>query len=151
MVEALKEARKAEKMGEVPVGAVVVYRGSVVARGYNEKESKGDPTAHAEMIAIKRASKRLGTWRLSETTLYVTLEPCLMCMGAILQARVPRLVFAAFDPKAGACGSIYDLSGDRRLNHRIKVASGVMEQEAGGLLRDFFSRLRKKTARDDFA
>ncbi len=144
MAEALKEAAKARKNGDVPVGAVVVCAGAVVARGRNEKEYRADPTAHAEIMAIRRASKRLGAWRLSGATLYVTLEPCLMCMGALIQARVSRLVFAAFDPKAGACGSLYDLSADRRLNHRIKVTSGVLEKEASGMLSDFFKGLRMR-------
>ncbi len=142
MKEALREAMKAERLGEVPVGAVVVHEGRIIARGYNKRESMNDPTAHAEIIAIKKASRRLKNWRLSGTTLYVTLEPCLMCMGAILQARIPRLVFASFDPKAGACGSLYDLSQDRRLNHRIEVCSGICDDEAGRLLREFFVKVR---------
>lgn len=144
MAEAMKEARKARRRGEVPVGAVVVRDGEVVARGYNNKESGLDPTSHAEITAIRRAARKLGSWRLARTTLYVTLEPCLMCMGAIIQARIPRLVFAAFDPKAGACGSLYDVSDDRRLNHRVRVASGVAEGEAGAILSEFFSELRSR-------
>ncbi|MBI5561028.1 MAG: nucleoside deaminase [Deltaproteobacteria bacterium] len=146
MAEALKEALKAAKTGEVPVGAVIVREGGVIARGYNKKESSLDPTSHAEIIAIRRASRKIKNWRLERATLYVTLEPCLMCMGALVQARVERLVFASFDPKAGACGSLYDISGDERLNHRIKVASGVMEKEATELLKGFFSGLRKGKA-----
>lgn len=144
MAEAVKEARKALKRGEVPVGAVIVRSGEVIARGYNRKETSGDPTSHAEIVAIRRAARALGSWRLASTTLYVTLEPCLMCMGAILQARIPHLVFAAMDPKAGACGSLYDVSDDRRLNHRVRVTSGVGAEEAGELLKGFFSDLRKK-------
>ncbi len=144
MAEAVKEARKALKKNEVPVGAVIVHGGEVIARGHNTKESRADPTAHAEMSAIRRAAKRLNSWRLGGTTLYVTLEPCLMCMGAIIQARIPRLVFASLDPKAGACGSVYDVSNDARLNHRVKVFSGVEEAGAGELLRDFFRMLRGK-------
>lgn len=143
MAEALREARKAEKKGEVPVGAVVVHKGAIVARGHNVKETGVDPTAHAEIVALRKASRKLNAWRLSGTTLYVTLEPCIMCMGAMVQARVERLVFACFDPKAGACGSLYDISADKRLNHRIKVTSGVGETEAGELLKGFFSKLRK--------
>lgn len=139
---ALKEARKAAKRLEVPVGAVIVHEGSVVSRGFNKRETGADPTAHAEMIAIRAASKRLGSWRLSGTTLYVTLEPCLMCMGAIIQARVWRLVFGAFDPKAGACGSLYDISSDKRLNHRVHVTSGVFDVESEALLKSFFADLR---------
>lgn len=145
---ALREARKAAKRLEVPVGAVIVHEGLVVSRGFNKRETGADPTGHAEMLAIRAASKRLGSWRLSGTTLYVTLEPCLMCMGAIIQARVGRLVFGAFDPKAGACGSLYDLSSDKRLNHRVHVTSGVFDAESEALLKSFFAdlRARKKEA-----
>lgn len=144
---ALKEARKAAKRLEVPVGAVIVHKGHdglVVSRGFNKRETGIDPTAHAEMLAIRAASKRLGSWRLSGATLYVTLEPCLMCMGAIIQARVERLVFGAFDPKAGACGSLYDLSTDKRLNHRVHVTSGVCDRESEALLKSFFAELRAR-------
>jgi len=144
MAEALAEAEKARAVGEVPVGAVLVRGGRVISRGFNMKESTPDPTLHAEIVAITRAARTLSAWRLEETTLYVTLEPCLMCMGALIQARVPRLVFGAHDPKAGACGSVFDFSRDRRLNHRIDVTSGVLGKEAEGLLKDFFLRLRKK-------
>lgn len=142
MAGALKEARKAAKKGEVPVGAVIVRSGGVLARGHNRRETALDPTEHAEMMAIRSASRKLGSWRLTGCTLYVTLEPCLMCMGALLQARVARLVFAAFDPKAGACGSLYNLSDDSRLNHRVHVTAGVMEPEASAELKDFFKGLR---------
>lgn len=148
MSEALKEAEKARKKGEVPIGAVLVREGSVIARGCNKKESASDPTAHAEIIAIKSASKKMKSWRLTGTTLYVTLEPCLMCMGAIIQGRIPRLVFAADDPKAGACGSVYDVSADARLNHMVHVVKGVMEKEAGELLTAFFKGLREKRKRE---
>lgn len=144
MAAALKEAEKAAKKGEVPVGAVIVRGGAVISRGYNKKEFGIDPSAHAEMIAIRKAAKKLGSWRLEHATLYVTLEPCLMCMGAIIQARVPRLVFGAFDPKAGACGSLYDVSNDRRLNHRVEVESGVCGPESSILLKDFFALLRRR-------
>ena len=144
MAEAIKEARKAFKKEEVPVGAVLVRAGEVIARGHNTKESGADPTLHAEMSAIRRAAKKVNSWRLGNATLYVTLEPCLMCMGAVLQARIPRLVFASFDPKAGACGSVYDLSSDARLNHSVKVFSGVGDAEAGELLKGFFRTLRKR-------
>lgn len=142
MGEALKEAKKALKKGEVPIGAVLVVEGKVVARGRNERETKHDPSAHAELIAIRKASRKLGSWRLSGATLYVTLEPCLMCIGAIVLARIDRLVFGAFDPKAGAVGSLYDISKDKRLNHRVEVTTGVMGEESGRLLKDFFSDLR---------
>ncbi len=144
MNEAMKEAKKALRRDEVPVGAILVRAGTVLARGHNRKESRNDPTAHAEIDVLRKASGKAGTWRLAGTTLYVTLEPCLMCMGAALHARVDRIVFAAFDPKAGACGSLYDLSKDPRLNHRIETTSGVKAEAAGRLLREFFSDLRKR-------
>ncbi|MBI2413356.1 MAG: nucleoside deaminase [Deltaproteobacteria bacterium] len=144
MGEALKDARKALKKGEVPIGAVLVVEGKVVSRGHNERETKHDPSAHAELIAIRKASRKLGSWRLSGATLYVTLEPCLMCIGAIVLARIDRLVFGAFDPKAGAVGSLYDVSKDKRLNHRVEVTTGVMGEESGRLLKGFFSDLRAK-------
>lgn len=144
MLEALREARKAASRNEVPVGAIITHNGVIISRGHNRREEEADPTSHAELTAIKKAARRLKTWRLSDTTLFVTLEPCIMCMGAILQARIPRLVFASFDPKAGACGSVYDLSGDRRLNHRVRVSSGVAETEAKELLKEFFKDLRAR-------
>lgn len=144
MDAAIKEALKAEKIGEVPVGAVIVHKGKIVSRGYNKRESANDPSAHAEMIAIRSASKKLKSWRLVDTILYVTLEPCLMCMGAIIQARIPRLVFASFDPKAGACGSIYDVSNDKRLNHRVEVKTGIRDAESKALLKNFFKALRER-------
>ncbi len=142
MALALKEASKAAAKGEVPVGAVIVHEGRVIARGHNRRELAKDPAAHAEFLAIRAAARKLGRWRLSGTTLYVTLEPCLMCMGAVILARIPRLVFGAFDPKAGACGSLYDISGDTRLNHRVRVTSGVLGQESQEALRAFFAALR---------
>lgn len=142
MAEALKEAKKALSKAEVPVGAVIVRDNRIIARGHNMKEAGSDPTHHAEVAAIKAAAKKLKSWRVSGSTLYVTLEPCLMCMGAIIQARIPRLVFAAFDPKAGACGSLYDVSSDRRLNHRIHLTTGVKSAESEELLKDFFRKLR---------
>lgn len=144
MVEAFEEAEKALAAGEVPIGAVVVKDGRVIGKGHNLKESTGDPTAHAEMIALREASRKVGTWRLSGTTLYTTLEPCPMCMGAILQARVSRLVFASYDPRWGACGSLYDLSRDERLNHRIEVAAGIESRRSESMLKSFFQRLRVK-------
>ncbi|MBI5328918.1 MAG: tRNA adenosine(34) deaminase TadA [Deltaproteobacteria bacterium] len=143
MIEALKEAQKAVKKGEVPIGAVIVCDDKIIARGHNLKESAADPTSHAEIIAIRKASKKLGKWRLLNATIYVTLEPCLMCMGALIQARVSRLVFGSYDPKAGACGSVYDVSNDKRLNHRIAVTTGVMAGECEKILKDFFRDLRR--------
>ncbi|MBI3754992.1 MAG: nucleoside deaminase [Deltaproteobacteria bacterium] len=143
MEEALREAEKAAQKGEVPIGAVIVSDDKIIARGHNLKETSADPTAHAEIIAIKKASNKLGEWRLLNSTIYVTLEPCLMCMGALIQARVSRLVFGVYDPKAGACGSVYDVSNDKRLNHRIEVTSDVMAGECEKILKDFFKDLRK--------
>ena len=144
MKEALKEAQKAAQKGEVPIGAVIVSDNKIIARGHNLKETAADATNHAEIIAIKRASKKLGRWRLTDSTIYVTLEPCLMCMGALIQARIERLVFGCYDPKTGACGSLYNLSHDKRLNHRIQVTEGVMAGECGKILKGFFNGLRNK-------
>ncbi|KGM02746.1 cytidine deaminase [Cellulomonas cellasea DSM 20118] len=137
---ALDEARAALATGDVPVGAVVVGPGgAVVGTGRNAREAAGDPTAHAEVLALRAASVTLGRWRLDDCTLVVTLEPCLMCAGATVLARVPRLVLGAWDPKAGACGSQWDVVRDRRLNHRVEVVGGVREDECGAVLRDFFA------------
>src|SRR5574340_1069698 len=138
MREALSLAREAGERGEVPVGAVAVFEGHVVGRGANARESARDPTAHAELLAIQDAARTLGRWRLTGTTLVVTLEPCAMCAGAMVLARIDRLVYGASDPKAGAVGSLMDLSADPRLNHRFPVERGVLADEASGLLRDFF-------------
>lgn len=140
MTAALDEARAASSTGDVPVGAVVVGPdGAVVGRGRNRREEAGDPTAHAEVIALREAAAALGRWRLDDCTLVVTLEPCLMCAGATVLARVPRLVLGAWDPKAGACGSQWDVVRDRRLNHRVEVVGGVREEECGAVLREFFA------------
>lgn len=142
MQAALDEARAAQLCGEVPIGAVVVLNGEIIGRGHNRRETGEDPTAHAEMLAIRQAAESIGHWRLLETTLYVTLEPCVMCMGAIILARIPRLVFACRDPRAGACGSIYDFSQDERFNHRVMVTEGVLGAACGELLSGFFKELR---------
>ncbi|CAN5171555.1 tRNA adenosine(34) deaminase TadA [soil metagenome] len=143
MTVAIDEARAALGSGDVPVGAVVVGPdGAVVGRGHNARERDHDPTAHAEVVALRAASVRLGRWRLDDCTLVVTLEPCLMCAGATVLARVPRLVLGAWDPKAGACGSQWDVVRDRRLNHRVEVVGGVLEDECGALLRAFFEERR---------
>jgi tRNA(adenine34) deaminase len=139
---ALDEARLAFAKGEIPVGAVAVYQEQVIARGHNSKESERDPTGHAEMIALRNAARALGGWRLLDVTLYCTLEPCPMCAGAMIQARLPRLVYALDDPKTGAAGSIVDLLHHPRLNHHVQVTRGVMAAEIGALLDDFFSSLR---------
>lgn len=143
MRRALDEARRAVATGDVPVGAVVVGPdGAVVGRGRNAREATGDPTAHAEVLALREAAATLGRWRLDDCRLVVTLEPCAMCAGAIVLARVPRLVIGAWDPKAGAAGSVHDLVRDRRLNHRVEVQGGVLEDECGALLREFFEAQR---------
>ncbi|MFI5402612.1 MAG: tRNA adenosine(34) deaminase TadA, partial [Planctomycetota bacterium] len=138
MRAALREAEEAARRDEVPVGAVVVHGGRIVGRGHNQREMLKDPTAHAEMIAITQAAAALEGWRLEGTTLYVTLEPCLMCSGAIVNARIPRVVFGAPDPRAGACGSVYQVGLDARLNHRFDVTAGVLGAECAALLADFF-------------
>jgi tRNA(adenine34) deaminase len=145
MRAALKEARASLERDEVPVGCVIVHDGTIVGRGHNQVEALQDATAHAEVLAIGAASNALGSWRLSDCTLYVTLEPCAMCAGAIVLARLGRLVYGAADPKAGACGSVLDVIGERRLNNRVPVTAGVLEGECGELLRQFF-RTRRKAA-----
>ena len=141
---ALAEAREAAAEDEVPVGAVAVFDGKVVGVGRNARERTADPLAHAEMLALAGAARTLGRWRLSGVTLYVTLEPCAMCAGAIVNARVDRLVYGAKDPKAGAVESLYEICTDPRLNHRLEVRGGVLAEEAGGILRDFFRKKREK-------
>ena len=143
MREALAEAEKAQAKGEVPIGAVLVKDGEVIASGHNLKETLQDPTAHAEMIAIREAAGKLRSWRLDDADLYVTIEPCPMCMGAMLQARVRRVIFGAFEPKAGAAGSTVDLSVIRQFNHRIEVIDGVLEEECRRLMQEFFQERRK--------
>ena len=143
MREALREAELAAADGEVPVGAILVHEHTIVAKGRNTRERNQDPMAHAELIVIREAAEQLQSWRLTGTTMYVTLEPCLMCAGAMLQARIPRLVFSTWDPKAGACGSLFTLHEDPRLNHQIAVTSGVLDNESRDLLQRFFQRLRQ--------
>jgi len=143
MRAALAEARKGFSEDEVPVGAVVVVDGKIVARAHNLRESLIDPTAHAEILAIKKAAKKLGGWRLNRATLYTTLEPCPMCAGAIVHARVKELVYGADDPKAGACGSIMNIVSSGHLNHRVKVRSGVLKKESSEILKRFFRKLRR--------
>ena len=142
MHAAIEHARSAIEHADVPVGAVVVLAGDVVAAGRNERELRGDPTAHAEMLALRSAAEVLGSWRLLDTTLYVTLEPCAMCAGAIVLARVPRVVYGAADPKAGAAGSVLDVLAEPRLNHRPEVAGGLLAAECAALLVGFFSTRR---------
>jgi tRNA(adenine34) deaminase len=144
MKEAIRQARLAEDLGEVPIGAVIVREGVIVGAGYNLRERDHDPTAHAELIAIRQASLNLQAWRLLGCTLYVTLEPCPMCAGAILQSRVERVVYGASDPKAGCVGTLMDLLQDSRFNHVSPWTSGVLHEECSALLTDFFRRLRSR-------
>src|SRR6266446_3581384 len=139
---AIAEAKKAEAAGEVPVGAVIVAEGVVIGRGFNQPILANDPTAHAEMIVLREAARHQGNYRLSNTTLYCTVEPCTMCAGAMIHARLSRLVFGTSDPKAGSAGSIYNVLTDPRLNHRVEVVSGIREDESAALLREFFLRRR---------
>ena len=143
MALAIEEARACLEWDDVPIGAVVVRGGDVLSRAGNQRERLGDPTAHAEILSLREAARAIGGWRLEGCTLYVTLEPCAMCAGAVVLARVPRVVFGAIDPKAGFAGSLGDLLRDRRLNHRAEVAGGVMADESGAILRQFFRRRRK--------
>ena len=144
MRRALVEAEKAQAKGEVPIGSVIVCDGKIIARGHNLRETSQDPAGHAELIAIRKAARKLRSWRLLNTTLYVTLEPCTMCMGAIILARIPTVVFGCYDPKGGAAGSLYDLSSDCRLNHSIKLIPNILESDCSSLLTDFFSDLRQR-------
>jgi len=144
MKMALAEARKAYQRAEVPIGAVVICDDKVVGRGFNLREQTQDPTSHAEMIALREAAKNEASWRLENCQLYVTLEPCPMCAGAILQSRIKRLVYGASDPKAGAVRSLYQLLDDERFNHQVEVKAGVMEEESAQLLKDFFRELRQR-------
>ena len=143
MAEALVEARRAAEEGEVPIGAVLVAGGRIAGRGRNARERLRDPTAHAEILALQEASRSLGRWRLTGATMYATLEPCPMCAGALVNARVDRLVYAVRDPKAGAVDTLFDVVRDARLNHRIEVTSGVLADQCGALLREFFRERRK--------
>ena len=146
MQQALTLARSAASIGEVPIAALLVRDGIVIAEAHNLRETKQDPTAHAEVIAIREGARQTNSWRLIDTTLYVTLEPCTMCIGAIVLARIPRLVFGATDPKAGACGSIMNIPPEPRLNHRVEVVEGVCAEDSQALLQDFFRRLRRESA-----
>lgn len=141
---AIEEAKKAKKLGEVPIGAVIVHNDLVIARAYNLRESTQNATTHAELSAIQEACTALGSWRLEETTLYVTLEPCPMCAGAILQSRIPRVVYGARDPKGGCVHSLYELLNDARFNHEASVTEGVLGEECGQLLTSFFRAIREK-------
>ncbi|WP_138496388.1 tRNA adenosine(34) deaminase TadA [Paenibacillus pinistramenti] len=141
---AIEEARKAEAIGEVPIGAVVVKNNEIIGRGHNLRETTHDSTAHAEMIAIRQASEALGAWRLLDCRLYVTLEPCPMCAGAIVQCRLPAVVYGTADPKAGCAGTLMNLLQEPRFNHRTEVLSGVLQEECSSMLSEFFRRLRRR-------
>jgi tRNA(adenine34) deaminase len=145
MQEALKEAKKAFVNDEVPIGAVVVHDDRIISRGHNQVERLKDPTAHAEMLAITSATNFLDTKWLNDSFLYVTIEPCTMCIGALILARIKGIYFGASDPKTGACGSLYNIPRDKRLNHRVKVQGGILEEECGSLLSEFFKSKRKKS------
>lgn len=142
MKEALKEAKKAYRKGEVPVGAVIVKNNEIIARAHNLKEVKNDTTKHAEIIAIQKASKKLGAWRLEDCEVYVTLEPCTMCAGAIINARIKKVYIGTLDPKTGACGSVLNLFEDYKFNHKVEYETGIMKEECEGILKNFFKELR---------
>lgn len=144
MREALKEARKAEKLAEVPIGAVLVHKGEIISRAYNLRESRQNAVAHAELLAIEQACQKLGTWRLEDTTLYVTLEPCPMCSGAIILSRIKRVVYGASDPKGGCVGTLMNLLQDVRFNHQCEVTNGVLGDECSQMLSVFFRSIRDK-------
>ena len=144
MKEAIKQAKKAYGLEETPIGCVIVYENKIIARGYNKRNLKGNTLAHAEIAAINKASKVLGDWRLEECTLYVTLEPCPMCAGAIIQARIPRVVVGSMNPKAGCAGSVVNLLQMEGFNHKEELTTGVLGEECSGLMSDFFRELRKK-------
>jgi tRNA(adenine34) deaminase len=146
MFAALQEAEKALEQNEVPIGAVVVHKNQIIGKGFNQVEMLNDPTAHAEMIAITAAASHLKNWRLDKCDLYVTIEPCIMCTGAMLASRIKNLYFAEFDPKYGACGSLYNLAEEKKYNHKINVYSGLYAQESRNLLKIFFEKLRKANA-----
>ena len=144
---AIEEAKKAQQLGEVPIGAIIVKDDEIIARAHNLRETAQQPTAHAEHIAIERASKVVESWRLEDCTLYVTLEPCVMCAGAIVMSRIPKVVFGAMDPKGGCSGSLMNLLEEPRFNHRASVITGVLENDCGDLLRNFFRELRAKKSK----
>ncbi len=144
MKEALKQAEKAERIEEVPIGCVIVHQGRIISRGYNRRNIQASALAHAEILAIKKASKKMGDWRLEECIMYITLEPCPMCAGAIVQARIPKVVIGAMNPKAGCAGSILNLLEERRFNHQVETVRGVLEEECQIKMKNFFKSLREK-------
>ena len=145
----IEQAKIAEENGDVPIGAVIVYKDQIIGKAYNQREQLKDPTAHAEIIALTQAAAYIKSWRLNGCTMYVTLEPCAMCAGALVLARMDRLVFGCDDPKTGACGSLYDIVRDERLNHRLEVTSGVLADECSRILQEFFERRRKENIQQD--
>ncbi len=151
MLVAIEEAKKAAKIGEVPIGAVIVYKDEIIARAHNLRETSQNAVTHAELMAIQDACQVIGSWRLEETTLYVTLEPCPMCAGAILQSRIPRVVYGARDPKAGCAHSLYELLSDSRFNHECEVKEGLLAEECGQMLTDFFRALRERKRAEKLA
>ncbi|HIT89423.1 MAG TPA: nucleoside deaminase [Candidatus Merdenecus merdavium] len=146
MKEALKQAKKAYDIEEVPIGCIIVHEGKIIARGYNRRNIDKNTTSHAEMIAIKKASKKLGDWRLEECTMYITLEPCQMCAGAIVQARIPKVVIGSMNPKAGCAGSVINLLQMQEFNHQVDIVQGILQEECSHMLKDFFTDLRKMKA-----
>ena len=148
MKEAIRQARKAAALGEVPIGCVIVYKGRIIGRGYNRRNTDKNTLAHAEITAINRASKKMGDWRLEGCTLYVTLEPCQMCAGAIVQARIDQVVMGAMNPKAGCCGSVLNLLEVSAFNHQVRAVRGILEEECAQLLTDFFKDLRVRTRQE---
>ncbi|MBQ9972810.1 MAG: tRNA adenosine(34) deaminase TadA [Firmicutes bacterium] len=149
MIEALKEAQKAAELGEIPVGAVIERDGVIVGRGHNLTETTKDPTAHAEMIAIREAAKTLGGWRLLGCNMYVTCEPCSMCAGAMVWARIKKVYIGTMDPKGGACGSVFNIPQEPRLNHQIEIETGLMQEECATIMKNFFKELRTKKSEED--
>ncbi len=144
MKEAIRQAKKAAAIEEVPIGCVIVYQDQIISRGYNRRNIQGSTLAHAELLAIQKASRKLGDWRLEECTMYVTLEPCPMCAGAVVQARIPKIVIGAMNPKAGCAGSILNLLEEKRFNHQVKIKRGVLAEDCRNLMKDFFRDLRAK-------
>jgi len=149
MQVAVNQAEIAEENGDIPVGAVIVYQNQIIGKAYNQREQLADPTAHAEIIALTQAATYMQTWRLEGCTMYVTLEPCCMCAGALVLSRMDRLVFGCFDPKAGACGSLYNIVRDERLNHSLEITSGVLEEQCREQLQGFFARRRQENKNND--
>lgn len=149
MKEALKAAQNAYDAGEVPIGAVIVHNGEIIGRGFNRRNTEGNPLCHAEIIAINEAAHFMGDWRIEECTMYVTVEPCPMCAGAIVQARIPRVVYGAKNPKAGCAGSVLDVLNEPKLNHQVDVTEGVLKEECAAMMKEFFKRFRKKEKKEE--